>query len=75
MEVKNSETDTFDLAKTHDELMEANNSETDTFDLMELKTSYETDTFDQAKTSDQIVLSEGGLHAENKGGSWYSYST
>ena len=34
-----------------------------------------TDTFDQAKTSDYIVLSEGGLHAENKGGSWYSYST
>ena len=71
MEVKNSETDTFDLAKTHDELMEANNSETDTFDLMELKTSYETDTFDQAKTSDQIVLSEGGVHAERPEGNGY----
>ena len=72
MEVKNSETDTFDLAKTHDELMEANNSETDTFDLMELKTSYETDTFDQAKTSDQILLSKDGVHVEMPKSDWGS---
>ena len=37
---------------------------------MEVKKS-ETDTFDQAKTSDTIVLSEGGVHAEMKGGNYF----
>ena len=41
---------------------------------MEVKNS-ETDTFDQAKTSEKIVLSENGLHAENKSDDYCYYCT